>query len=147
MYSVFDIAEYVIKRCNEQGKSISNLKLQKILYFIQAEFLVRTGEPIFEEPIEAWDFGPVVSCVYRKYRVFGGANIPYYDDGRGFPFESSAKSVLDEIIDSCADLSASKLVEMTHKQAPWKDAYVPLVSNIISTDSIKKYFNGVMHDD
>ncbi len=145
MYSAFDIAEYVIKKCNDQGKGISNLKLQKILYFIQAEFLVRTGKPIFNDSIEAWDFGPVVPSVYRKYRIYGGANIPYYDGDVDFSFNSNDRDIMDDIINSCADLSASQLVEMTHKQDPWRDAYSDYRGKIISNESIKNYFSKVMN--
>ncbi len=145
MYSAFDIAEYVIKKCNDQGKGISNLKLQKILYFIQAEFLVRNGKPIFRDPIEAWDFGPVVPSVYRRYRIYGGASIPYYDGEIDFPFKSKDRAIMDEIINSCVDLSASQLVEMTHKQDPWRDAYKDYRGKIISNESIKAYFDKVMN--
>ena len=43
MYNALTVAKYVIKRCNDSKRTISNLKLQKILYFIQAEFLAVTG--------------------------------------------------------------------------------------------------------
>lgn len=72
MYSVLDVARYVIARSNRAG-AISNLKLQKVLYFIQAEFLVVQNTPCFAEQIEAWDFGPVVPMVYYRYRIYGGA--------------------------------------------------------------------------
>ena len=49
--------------------------MQKILYFIQAEFLVSENEPCFYEEIEAWNFGPVVPEVYHVYKIFGGSNI------------------------------------------------------------------------
>jgi len=60
------------------GHSVSNLKLQKILYFIQAEFLVVKGIPCFEEEIIAWGFGPVVLEVYHEYKVYGAAGIPVF---------------------------------------------------------------------
>ena len=59
MYRASDIARYIIERCKETNRTISNLKLQKILYFVQAEFLVSTNHACFSDPIEAWDFGPV----------------------------------------------------------------------------------------
>ena len=68
MYSAVDVARYIIWYCKRQGYSISNLKLQKILYFVQAEFLVNTGKPCFSEEIEAWDFGPVVPEVYHEFK-------------------------------------------------------------------------------
>ena len=54
MYRALDIAHYIIQRCNTTNRTISNLKLQKILYFVQAEFLVTKNQPCFVEEIQAW---------------------------------------------------------------------------------------------
>ena len=77
MHSASLIAKYIIERCDHYNQTISNLKLQKILYFVQAEFLVEENRRCFFEEIEAWDYGPVVPNVYRKYKMYGAANIPY----------------------------------------------------------------------
>ena len=53
MYSALDIAKYIIDYSYDRNNSVSNLRLQKILYFVQAEFLVATGHPCFEETIQA----------------------------------------------------------------------------------------------
>lgn len=75
MYDVQDVAEYIITYSEVKDYGISNLKLQKILYLIQAYSLIHTKKPCFSEDIEAWDFGPVIPEMYRKYRQFGGADI------------------------------------------------------------------------
>ena len=76
IYKVLDVSRHVINYSNTQDYGISNLKLQKILYFIQAFFLVSTPEQCFEEKIEAWDFGPVVPEAYREYKQYGSGDIP-----------------------------------------------------------------------
>ena len=67
MYNALSVAHYIIDFYNRNNRGISNLKLQKVLYFVQAEFLVGTFDhrPCFSDPIEAWDFGPVVPSVYH----------------------------------------------------------------------------------
>lgn len=140
MYGVLEIAKYVIKRCNDTNRTISNLKLQKLLYFVQAEFLVSTGCPCFPEEIEAWDFGPVVPEVYHKYKVYGSASIPFSNTNATFRITSSDRNLINEIVDECAQYSAATLVEITHKQSPWIDAYQPYCNNVISKRSIKKFF-------
>lgn len=141
MYHAVHVALYVIMRCNEMGRSISNLKLQKILYFLQAEFLVAKNRPCFAENIEAWDFGPVVPEVYHKFKVYGGASIPYIGKETLPPFLEQDQSLMNGIIDECSQYSASTLVEITHNQTPWKAAYRPYVNAVISNDSIKKFFS------
>lgn len=142
MYRVLDVAQYIIRRCHSQGRSISNLKLQKILYFVQAQYLVATGNKCFREEIEAWDFGPVVPEAYHYYKAYGSANIPTFrrlGENKEIISEED-RMIIDEIIDECSQRSASALVQITHNQAPWKDNYVPGWNNTIPAPEIKKYF-------
>lgn len=74
MYSALNMAKYIIDKCTRDKYPISNLQLQKILYYIQKEFL-QHGSMAFPENIEAWQFGPVVPEVYRQYCGFGALPI------------------------------------------------------------------------
>ena len=139
MYRALTVAEHIIERCNKEGRPISNLKLQKILYFVQAEFLVSTGFVCFPEDIEAWDFGPVVPTVYHRYKVYGSANIPYFRTRSVRKILDDDLQIMDGIIDASAKYSASRLVEITHNQTPWKKAYNSY-NKIITPESIKSYF-------
>lgn len=138
--SAIDIAQYIIWYCSDNNFAVSNLKLQKILYFVQAEFLVNTGHPCFFEDIEAWDFGPVVPVVYRKYKVYGSSNIPAFFLNNDVGLEDDEMKLVDGIVDVCAEYTASELVEITHNQSPWKDNYVPRWNNVIPLDEIRDYF-------
>ena len=141
MYRALSVARYIIERCNSQNLVISNLKLQKILYFVQAEFLVVRNRPCFAEEIEAWDFGPVVPEVYQEYKIFGGANIPVIGRTlRPTIVSRDDQELINGIVDECARYSASALVDITHRQFPWKDAYRRGHSNVISKRSIQEYF-------
>lgn len=141
MYSVIDVAKYIIWYCKKQGYSVSNLKLQKILYFVQANFLVTKDEPCFEEDIEAWDFGPVVPEAYHEFKIFGSSDIP------GFICRNAEEMILrkdriliNEMVNQCAKYSASTLVSITHNQSPWKNAYEKYCNNVIEKEEIKEYF-------
>jgi len=146
MYDALSVAHYIIDYCNERGRGISNLKLQKILYFVQAEFLVSTpnNTPCFKDGIEAWDFGPVVPSVYHQYKLFGSANIPakmndvlvpYYED-----IASEDQLLINSIVDGASKYTASQLVQITHNQAPWKNAYRRGSNNVITNRAILDYF-------
>lgn len=138
-YNVLDIAKYVIYYCTKKGYLITNLKLQKILYFIQAAFLVYKDYSCFVEEIEAWDFGPVVPEVYHEYKCFGNSNIFLEDENIPY-INKEDRKLMDDMIDECSDYTAAELVSLTHKQAPWKRAYKKYYNNIISKESIKEYF-------
>lgn len=141
MYNAIDVAKYIIWFCKEKGYSISNLKLQKLLYFVQAQFLITVGRPAFSEEIEAWDFGPVVPEVYQYFRMWGSSELPHF-------LAANAKSriykrdqeIMDEILMECAQYSASFLVDITHNQDPWHNAYEKYCNNVITKKSIEEYF-------
>lgn len=138
MYSALEIARFVIEYCRKNDLLMSNLKLQKVLYFIQAEFLVRNGEPCFFERIEAWPFGPVVSNVYHEYKTFGSSNI-YSNLSNFYDIAEEDRNIIKDIVKACNRFSATQLVELTHNQAPWKNAYNN-GNRIITNDSILEYF-------
>ncbi len=141
MYNVLDIAQYIIRRCNEQNQPISNLRLQKILYFVQAEFLVSKGEPCFNERIEAWAFGPVVPEVYHRYKGYGAASIPFVTTS---PFIrllcEEDQNLIDRVIDETSKYSVTTLVDITHNQTPWINAYRLGFNCPITNESIKSFF-------
>ena len=139
MYRALQIAKYVIDYSNNKRYPVSNLKLQKLLYFIQAEFLVSTGHPCFSDDIEAWPLGPVVPNVYQTYRIFGSTLIPFSFGHDSF-ISNFDKPVINSMIEECKDCSASYLVAVTHKQAPWYEAFKKCPYSKISNESIKSFF-------
>ena len=159
MYDVLDVCRYIINYSNEKDYGISNLKLQKLLYFVQAYFLCFSPQkqPCFEEKIEAWDFGPVVPKAYHEYKHYGSGNIPeitsYFENVNNSFWRihrktfnkdcilDSDKQLIDQVVDKFAYNSAIELVELTHDQSPWKDAYVPHENKEITIESIRRYFN------
>lgn len=143
MYSALDIAKYIIVYCNTIGSAISNLKLQKVLYFVQAEFLVTIDTACFKEKIEAWALGPVVPVVYQKYKVFGSSIIPNISVGffdRRI-IQRDHRRLIEGVVDACKDFSASELVSLTHSQSPWLDVYVKGKNNVIKKSAIRKFFS------
>lgn len=160
LYRALDVSRYVIDYSNQKEYGISNLKLQKILYFIQAFFLIskEDGTPCFKEKIEAWDFGPVVPEVYREYKQYGSADIPtmrYYIEFDEENIWNSKRKIygthviakedeklINAVVDKFSKYSATDLVTLTHNQAPWENAYVPHKNNEITNEAIKEYFSG-----
>lgn len=146
-YKVLDVCKYVIDYSNEKEYGISNLKLQKILYFIQAYFLIKPpSRCCFDDRIEAWDFGPVVPKAYRKYKQFGSSDIPtikaFEKSGSNGCITGEDKNLIKAVINKFADYSATDLVGLTHNQSPWIDAYIPHMNREITPEAIKEYFNG-----
>lgn len=137
-YSALEVAKYVINHEHKQKREISNLRLQKLLYFVQAKVLVETNEPCFDDEFEAWDFGPVVPCVYHTYKIFGSWDLKV--SGDILEIKSDISERINSIIDYCKSFPTRQLVAITHRQDPWKNVYTKGAKNRITNDSIRNYF-------
>jgi uncharacterized phage-associated protein len=137
-----DIAKYFLTLADpEAGDLISNLKLQKLVYYAQGFYLAINETPLFDEPIEAWQHGPVVADLYHEYCKFGGESIPCPDDFDPASIDPEVSDLLDETYDVFGQFSAWKLRNMTHAEPPWKDNFVQGKSSvIIPTEEMMAYF-------
>lgn len=143
MYDALDVGKYIIYYSNKKGYIISNLKLQKLLYYIQVYFLVFSSikRPCFHDKIEAWDFGAVIPNVYNEFKRFGSGNLYINDDKYSYFILYKHKDIINHVVDSLADYSATELVEINQHQAPWVDSYIPKKHCEITQDKIIKYYN------
>lgn len=89
-YNVIDVSSYIINYSNQINHPINNLKLQKLLYYIQAATLVETGRKCFNSKIIAWQFGPVVPEAYYYYEEYGRNNIPNQDGYKTIKLDNKA---------------------------------------------------------
>lgn len=128
----------VITYANQCGFPVTNLKLQKTLYYLQGYYAKTCGEELFLEEIEHWPYGPVVPTVYFEYCSFGAnaISIPLSDEPFG-GFCAEEKNVLKAVVDKCLSLTARELVGKTHKEFPWKSTQA---SEIIPFNAILHYF-------
>jgi uncharacterized phage-associated protein len=134
------VAKYLLLLQDEDaGDLISNLKLQKLLYYAQGLHLAKTGKPLFAERICAWTHGPVVPDVYHEYKGFGGDAIPLPKDFDVESIPENVRGFLNEIYRLLAQFSAWKLRDMTHGTAPYLKAEAR--KGEISTESMFDYFS------
>lgn len=115
---------------------LTNLKLQKLLYYAQGCYLALYDKPLFKEPILAWGYSPVVESVYDTYKH------NRYDGIKEFEapvknFTETEESVLTQTYEAFGQYSAWKLVDMTHNETPWKST--PR-GEVIVVDEIRQYF-------
>lgn len=140
-----DVAEYFLSLSDpECGDFISNLKLQKLVYYAQGFHLAMHDKPLFPESIEAWTHGPVIKSLYRQYKDKGANAIepPEKIDLGKYPEE--VKELLDEIWSVYGQYSAYKLRNLTHSETPWIQAYEQGPSTTILQESMKKYFKTLL---
>lgn len=137
MYDAVDLSKYIVTKCIADGHPISNLQLQKILYYIQKDFLNR-NDIAFPDAIEAWQFGPVVPDVYYYYCGYGA--MPISIENGGVAVSPVDAAVIDKIVEEKRELNPWDLVEETHKKdGAWAKIYRNGLGNhcVIPTDLIK----------
>lgn len=142
MANVFDVADFFVQIANQsEDDSITNLKLNKLLYYAQGAFLARTGAPLFHNNIEAWQHGPVVPDVYRKYKVCGKNPISSPESSvERSKFSDDELEVLLDVMREFGQYTGSTLVSFTHKPGtPWSNAIVAGDKKLDLTD-MKDYF-------
>lgn len=142
MIPAIEVARYFLSVTDEDaGELISNLKLQKLLYYAQGFHLALFDEPLFPEPIEVWAHGPVVADVYHQYKEYGSVPIPP-EEVDFDQFDDEVKEFLNETYSEFGQYSAWKLREMTHIEPPWRDAYKEDAPGIeINHKSLIDYFS------
>ena len=131
VYNVKDIAAYIVDYSIENGCPVSNLKLQKILYYVQAYFLIKKNEPCFEEEIECWRHGPVVREVYSEYKKYFNDNIFMVEDYK--EIEERDCNLINQVVDSYRKYSPWEMVDKTHQEDPW-------INDELSLRGIKRFF-------
>lgn len=146
-YQADVIANYFINRANREmvddqtPEGITNLKLQKILYFAQAAHLALNDKPLFDEEIEAWRFGPVIPGIYQKYKIHSNKPIP--TSAMSVQIDENTKVFLDKVWDIYGKYSAAELVQISHNHRPWREAYDSNDGAIITKEEITQYYKGV----
>jgi uncharacterized phage-associated protein len=144
MPRALDVACFFIEITHSSKSDMTNLKLNKLLYFAQGTSLAKTGNVLFDEDFEAWKLGPVVPSVYRAYKTYGDNPIPVSEceDARSL-FTDEQYSLLLDVAREYLKAPASNLVDETHQPGtPWKKYYVSGKNHaVIPTCDIKNYFS------
>lgn len=116
---------------------ISNLKLQKLLYFAQGTFLATYARPLFSDHLLAWKHGPVAAAVWRAYFGFGSNPLPRPTDFDDSTIEPETRKLLDAVYQKWGGFDAWKLRMITHAEGPWLTTPAQAV---IDQQAITHYF-------
>ncbi|MUH59582.1 Panacea domain-containing protein [Bifidobacterium canis] len=130
-----DVANYLIANWSDQ-LDLTNLKLNKLVYYAQVIALRKYGEPLFEDPIQAWEYGPVEPAVYREFKQYGSRSVPA---PHGKVIEDARLSaVADELRQTYGKLMTFDLVRLSHREGgAWEKTYEEGKNNVITPQMIR----------
>ena len=135
-YNVIDVSSYIINYSNQINHPINNLKLQKLLYYVQAATLDEAGRKCFNSNIVAWQFGPAIPKAYHYYEEYGRNNIPNQGGYKTIKLDNKTlrmsytqpaeidytiKRIIRNVVDSYLNITNPlELSKKTRKKSPWK---------------------------
>jgi len=143
-YTCFDIANYFLHKAKETGINVTNLKLQKLVYYAQAWHLAIHNEPLMEgAEFQAWIHGPVIHELWNEYR--NCSYEPINEEVTPPELDARTNQFLEEVVEVYLDKDAYTMELMSHREDPWILARNGCAdnercTNIISQESMRTYF-------
>lgn len=162
-YPATVIANEIIALARKSGKMLTPLKLQKLVYFAHGWCLALTGKPLISDPVQAWQYGPVIPSIYHQFKAIGNGPIndlsPELIHVGGLRFagkatldsfpdteeKQNAKRIVAKVFEIYGGYSGSRLSNATHQNGtPWQQVYEEGKRGItVPNDLIRAYFQGL----
>lgn len=124
IYDVVDISEYVLSYCEAKEKPITNLKLQKILFYIQCEYIKQKKKLLFDNQMECWTYGICVPDSYYYFASWCSCDIFGVKIKEGIVFDDETILIMNKTIDKYIDWKLWYLVELNQKEKIWRDNFI-----------------------
>ena len=123
MRKIQQIANFIVHYSNDIEAPVSNLKLQKLLFFAWVEFYKSRRSYLFTDKFYAWQFGPVIPDIYYEYCVYGSLPITKYDLSEDL-LNSYEKYIIKSVVERYKEKTALQLVKITHEDGhAWSKTY------------------------
>jgi len=142
---VFAVCDYIISKLyallGDESYELTNLKLQKLLYYVQMEYIGQTGQELFENKFVAWEHGPVYPDVYHKFKESGQFGIEPEDVIPPTNLSKNEERVIDTVLWELGNATAWELRDLTHEETPWKKRHQYKKNNPITVDDLKGFYS------
>lgn len=130
MQSPKSIANFFLELAASSGTPLDPMKLQKLVYYANGWYAGYRKQPLLNEPIEAWPYGPVIPSLYHEFKGYGSDPIrhpatEWNSEAKDFnpvapPVDQDLRTFLSNIWRSYGGYTGIKLSEMTHAPGgPW----------------------------
>jgi uncharacterized phage-associated protein len=144
-----EVAKYIIAEFHESEDLITNMKVQKLLYYVQGWHLGLYGTPVFPDEFQAWVHGPVQNEVYQEYKEYSWN--PITKPIEKPKFEQSLINHIEQVLECYGGETGFSLELMTHKEWPWIEARDDLAfnepsQNILSIKTMTEYFTELVQE-
>ncbi len=144
MASIFEVARYILEKSGE----MTAMKLQKLMYYAQAWYMVWDEETLFEDDFQAWANGPVLPDLYHRHRGRFKVDLNLFEDSSSERLLPNQRDTIDRVLIFYGSKSAQWLSNLTHQEDPWVNARHGLApgdpsNEVISKAGIHEYYSSL----
>jgi len=139
-----EVAQGFLDLARDENMHLSNLPLQKLVFFAQGIHLAAHDTPITDEPARAWDFGPVFPDLYETLRKFGRGEVKGDLDPEHLALlDEDSKDTIQAVWEAYKNYPVWEMVELSHeKGTPWDTVWNGRKQRykVIPNELIKQYY-------
>lgn len=138
MSDIQDVADFII--CSSDG-DVSHKQLQKLLYFAQGFYMAEHGEPLFDDDMQAWDFGPVNGSIWGRFKSRGYLPLAITGNPGFETLNAGKKEFLGLFLAVFLACGQQQLIDMSHVDYPWEKNYISGLNAQLPKPEMEEYFS------
>lgn len=141
MYSARTISNAILKIAHESDQQLTNMQLQKLVYFAHGWYLAWKNEPLISDSVKAWNFGPVIPPLYNRLKKYGNDVVTEPISGEVQLDDEKVNDFLKKVYERYRSLNGAQMSYLTHKEGtPWAETWSKDQFSVIPQDVIRNHF-------
>lgn len=143
-YSAIQVADYVLQKTQEKGNSLTPMQVLKLVYLCHGWMLGLYNRPLIEEPVEAWQYGPVIRKLYKVVKKFRSSPVEGPLGKQDVVFDAQEADLMNQVVEIYGGFSGPALSRLTHEPGtPWhitwnSGGHYETISNDLIEDHFKQ---------
>lgn len=136
------VANRFLELARQKGRQLTPMQLLKLVYIAHGWTLGLTGQPLIDQKVEAWQYGPVIRDLYNATRQYGGGKITAPVVAFPAKLTPAQESMIDQVFELYGKMGGIALSNITHMpDTPWERTYKPgQFGEIIDNDLIAEHY-------
>jgi uncharacterized phage-associated protein len=145
-YSANSVANVFLELSQKENCPLTNMQLQKLVYIAHGFHLALCKEPLIQEEVKAWQWGPVIPPLYNRLKKFGSGSISgVISDAPHIPAESKESKLIDQVWESYKQFSGPQLSAITHQNgSPWSITWSTNQFGVISDSLTAEHYKNLL---
>lgn len=149
-YKSLAVANYLLDKAKSNGNTLTPMQLIKLAYIAHGWMLGKYQAALLLEPVEAWQYGPVIPSIYHAVKHFRSSpveSIDGYSQYAPIQFTDNEKEIMDIVYNKYAKYDGLILSSATHQpQSPWSQVPMTYPASNISNDLIEHFYHNNVID-